>query len=138
MEQLVVPAVLESLSLIRDYVADVAAEVGLDETDAYKLALAMDEIATNVVMYGYEGSDGVGDILIRAESADGRLRITMQDTGQTFDPRSRDLPREAELTKSLDDRPIGGLGIFLALNGVDEFDYQREGNVNKNIFVMNL
>jgi anti-sigma regulatory factor (Ser/Thr protein kinase) len=138
MQQLVVPAVLESLGLIRDYAADVAAEVGLDETDAYKLALAMDEIATNVVMYGYQGSDGVGDILIRAESADGRLRVIMQDTGQTFDPRSRDLPREAELAKSLDDRPIGGLGIFLALNGVDEFDYQREGNVNKNIFVMNL
>jgi serine/threonine-protein kinase RsbW len=138
MEPLLVHADLSSLGPIRDYVMGAAKEAGLSEQGTYKLALALDELATNVIMYGYADMDPVGDILIRADAGDGRLRITMEDRGKAFDPRQRELPSEADLAMDLGERAIGGLGIFLALEGVDAFDYQRVDGANKNILEMNL
>ncbi|MGA9380780.1 MAG: ATP-binding protein, partial [Phormidium sp.] len=54
MEQLTVPGTLDSLSKISDYVLSAASAAGLDKKASYKLRLAVDEIATNVIVYGYE------------------------------------------------------------------------------------
>jgi serine/threonine-protein kinase RsbW len=138
MEPLIIHAELSSLGPIREFVMRAAKDAGLGEQGTYKLALALDELATNVIMYGYADMDPAGDILIRADTENARLRITMEDRGKAFDPRQRELPSEADLAMDLDERAIGGLGIFLALEGVDAFDYQRVDGANRNILEMNL
>jgi serine/threonine-protein kinase RsbW len=138
MDPLIVHAELSALGRIREYVMLAAENAGLDKQGAYKLALALDELATNVIMYGYADMDPAGDISIQADLEKARLRITMEDRGKAFDPRSRELPSEADLALDLEERDIGGLGIFLALEGVDAFDYQRVDGANRNILEMNL
>ena len=136
MEPLTLPASLDSLILLRQYVVDAAADAGLSKEATYKLKLTVDEIATNIISYGYAASDISGDITIEGEVLDDKLRITLQDTGVEFDSRKRELPDEDELAKPLEERQIGGLGIFLTMRDVDIFDYKRIDNRNYNIFEM--
>jgi anti-sigma regulatory factor (Ser/Thr protein kinase) len=136
MDSLTLPASLDSLSPLRQYVEDAAKDAGLNKEATYKLKLIVDEIATNIISYGYGESDPPGDITIDKEVIGNKLRITLVDTGVEFDPRKRKLPDEEELSKPLGERQIGGLGIFLTMRDVDIFDYKRVGNRNYNIFEM--
>jgi serine/threonine-protein kinase RsbW len=134
MEPLVVPGTLESLAALREYVAAAAALAGLDDKRSYRLRLAVDEIATNIVVHGYRETGVAGDIEIRAQLSDGSLRIDLADWAALFDPLNR--PRPEQLSVSLEDKPIGGLGIFLAMQNVDEFRYHCDDGRNHNIFII--
>jgi serine/threonine-protein kinase RsbW len=138
MSQHSIPASLAALSDIRRLVMQACQNTGLSEEATYRLALAVDEIATNIITHGYEEQGMTGDIVVSLDQTGQELTVLLEDTGVAFDPRDRNLPTAEDLDKPLDDREIGGLGIFLALEGVDRFDYQRSGNVNRNLFAMNL
>jgi len=133
---LVLPATVNVLGDVRQFVKNAAAQAGLDRNSTYNLQLALDEIVTNVILYGYEASGLTGNIVLKSDITEKSLVITLEDTGMAFDPRTREMPDEDDLSKDLEDRPIGGLGIYLAINGVDEFNYERAGNRNINTFTV--
>jgi anti-sigma regulatory factor (Ser/Thr protein kinase) len=64
------------------------------------------------------------------------VTVTLEDAGPEFDPRGRAMPSEEDLTAPLEQRDVGGLGIFLALKSVDEFRYERRGDKNVNTFAV--
>lgn len=134
MDKLTLPAVLASLAELRRYAREAAASAGIGEDRSYQLQLAVDEIATNIISYGYKDAGPTAQIVIRGEIRDDALVITLEDRGAAFDPLSRQMPNAEELSKPLEERTIGGLGIYLATEGVDRFDYRREGGRNLNIF----
>ena len=136
MKSITLPATLDSLSTIRDFVRESAEEFGLVKDSAYKLALALDEIVTNTVNYGYAGSEG--EVVLLADSVDGEMVVTVTDSAPAFDPKSISLPTAEDISAPLDERMIGGLGIFLVLNDIDRFEYQRYGSKNVNIFAMKI
>ncbi|MDI9547417.1 MAG: ATP-binding protein [Chloroflexota bacterium] len=135
MDSLTVPGNLDSLQAIRDFVLAAAEEAGIDERSAYKLSLAVDEIATNIIIYGYGGSATPGDVVVQADTEDRRLQIVLEDTSPPFDPFSRGEP--SGLDAPLEERAIGGLGVYLAKRSVDEFRYEYVDGRNRNIFVVN-
>lgn len=132
------PAVLDSLTELRRFAREAAAVAGVDETKSYQLQLAVDEIATNIINYGFAETDTSSVVTISSEVRDGRLVVTLEDTAPAFDPRSSALPEAEDLERPLEERGIGGLGIFLAVSGVDHFDYRREGDRNLNIFEVGI
>jgi anti-sigma regulatory factor (Ser/Thr protein kinase) len=134
MESLTVPGHLDSLERIGKYVMTAAAEAGLEKAAAYRLRLAIDEIATNIVLYGYDSGRREGDVELRAALDDGALTICVEDTAMPFDPRQKAPP--SDLNAALENRQMGGLGVFLAIEGVDRFDYERVNNRNRNTFTM--
>jgi sigma-B regulation protein RsbU (phosphoserine phosphatase) len=134
METLIVPAILDSLGAIGNFVMEAAAVAGLARKAAYRLRLAVDEVATNAIVHGRAGAERAGEFRVRAAINEKSLTITLEDPGAPFDPRQAPLPDD--LDAPLEDRPIGGLGIYLTLQGVDEFLYERDGDWNRNIFVM--
>lgn len=133
-EPLTLPARLDSLAKVRDFVRDAAERAGVDPQRIYNLQLALDEFATNVVVHGYGEARREGDIFLSAEAREGSLVVTLADEAPPFDPRARVLPDEEDLSRPLEERAVGGLGIFLAIKGVDRFDYRSEGGRNLNIF----
>lgn len=134
MDKLSLPAMLDSLAELRRYARDAAAGAGIGEDKSYQLQLAVDEIATNIISYGYKGAGPTAEISIFGEIRDDALVITLEDRAPAFDPRTARMPNAEELSKPLEERTIGGLGIYLATEGVDRFDYRREGGRNLNIF----
>lgn len=136
LEPLTVAGRLEDVTQLMDYVAWAAAAAGLGEQATYRLCLAVDEIATNIVTYAYERAGREGELTVAATTGDGDLRIILQDWGDPFDP--RDIAPPDDLDKPPDQRRNGGLGIFLAMWGVDEFHYEREGGHNQSTFVVHI
>ncbi|WP_272819373.1 ATP-binding protein [Scytonema hofmannii] len=134
-EQLTVPDSLDSLTAIAKYVMAVASTAGLDKKASYKLRLAVDEIATNIIIYGYQEAGRAGVLDLQAEVTEQHLIICMEDTGLPYDSTQTDTPDN--LDKPLENRQIGGLGVYLAIRSVDKFIYERIGNRNRNIFIVN-
>jgi serine/threonine-protein kinase RsbW len=131
MESLTVPATLESLPSIGRYVLDAAARAGLEHGPAYRLRLAVDEIATNIIVHGH----AIDPIVLHIGLGDGTLTVALEDSGPPFDPLN--LPAPRQLDEPLATRAAGGLGVFLATRGVDSFRYERVGDRNRNVFTMN-
>lgn len=132
-------ATLDSLSSIREYVTEQASKAGIDKNRIYKLCLAVDEIATNIINYGYRKA-GMNNARIRVLVVKNQkqLSVALEDTAPPFNPFERELPNDEELNKPLEERPIGGLGIMLAKDSVDEFRYEYQNNMNRNIFRINI
>ncbi|MBI5647351.1 MAG: ATP-binding protein [Ignavibacteriae bacterium] len=135
MERIAVPGILDSLTDIGAFIMEASDEAGLDKRTAYKLRLAVDEIATNIITHGYEEAGREGDIVLDARIDDATLTITMEDSGVPYEPDVDTVPDS--INQSLDERPIGGLGIFLTVRSVDDFRYEQLEDGNRYIFVMN-
>lgn len=138
MEQITVPGTLDSLSKISKYVLSAASAAGLDKKATYRLRLAVDEIATNVIIYGYEDAKIQGNLDLQAKIDDSTLTILMEDNATAFDPTTKLMVEEESILLPMQQRAIGGLGVYLAIQGVDRFMYERIGDRNRNIFVVNL
>jgi serine/threonine-protein kinase RsbW len=136
MRALTVPAQLDQLAEMRRFIQAACTQAGLSEEATYGLALAVDELATNIILHGYQESGLSGDITLSAVVEDEGLSIIMEDRGAAFDPGVQPLPSAEELSKPLEQRRVGGLGIFLALSSVDDYRYQRVGDVNRNILTV--
>ncbi|MFZ3469046.1 MULTISPECIES: anti-sigma regulatory factor [unclassified Streptomyces] len=124
--ELEVPATLGALGDIAALVLRLAGGAGLDKGSAYRIRLAVDELATNIVVHGYRGGDG--RITVRGRSGPGRVQIAIEDRAPAFDPVRGRLPPDRE--SAPERRRIGGLGIHLALTSVDEFGYVRRDGRN--------
>ncbi len=136
MENLTVAGTLDSLGAIAKYVMAVAAETGLDKKTAYNLRLAVDEIATNIIIHGYEEAGREGVLDLEAFVDEQTLTISIKDTGVPYNPNQRLTPDD--LDQPLEQRKIGGLGVYIAIQGVDKFIYERVEDRNHNIFIVNL
>jgi anti-sigma regulatory factor (Ser/Thr protein kinase) len=134
MEALTVPGTLDSLTAIGHYVLAVAAAAGLDKKASYRLRLAVDEVATNIITHGYDEAGYEGALDVRADLDEATLTISLEDTGQAYDPAQALAPQD--LNAPLDQRQEGGLGLYLTLRGVDKFRYERVGERNRHTFVV--
>jgi anti-sigma regulatory factor (Ser/Thr protein kinase) len=134
MQQKIFPGTLDSLAPVRAYVSEVARAAGLDSGRTYKLCLAVDEIATNIVLHGYEEVGLEGDIVVEALQERGELIVRLLDHGRTYDPGQ--VP-EPDLENPLMQQ-AGGWGLFLGKTGVDQFDYTSTDTGNVHRFVMRL
>ena len=93
---------------------------------SYKVNLALEELVINIMDYGFDGGDH--DIDITVISEDHRLTIEIADSGKPFDP-LQDAPIP-DTDAPIEERPIGGLGIYLVRNMMDDMQYRREGDRN--------
>ncbi len=137
MEPLTVSGTLDSLDHIAEYIAHAATVAGLDKKASYKLRLAVDEIATNIIVHGYQKTEQLGTLDLRAELDQTRLTILLEDTSIDFDPLEKVEIEATTIHQPVEARPIGGLGIYLAVRGVDKFIHERVGDRNRNIFIVN-
>jgi sigma-B regulation protein RsbU (phosphoserine phosphatase) len=121
---------IEEISRIAGFINDIAADVQLDGSLASKLNLALEEAVTNVIKYAYP-EDTVGTVEVSAVEQPGLLTFTIADSGIPFDPTGNPEP---DLQASVQERPIGGLGIHLVRTIMDSVQYDY--NDGKNILTL--
>jgi anti-sigma regulatory factor (Ser/Thr protein kinase) len=136
MQPLIVPGKPDSLEKIRKYTLLAAQDAGLDNKRAYKLSLAVDEIATNIITYGYQREGVEGEILVEANLDERALTITLDDTSGYYDPTLKPSVSPEDFDRPLEDRGVGGWGVYLAIHSVDEYVYKRRQDHNLNVFVV--
>lgn len=125
--QITLSAELQSLSAFRELVKTAGADSGLSAEQVYDMQLAVDEICTNIITHGYAGMDP-GSIILRAGMEDGALVVAITDFGMPFEPTE---PPAPDAGAALEDREVGGLGLFFVFMSVDELKYESSptGNV---------
>ena len=124
------PASFDQLDAIREFVGQFARGISMDDREVYAVQMAVDEACSNIIEHAYEGIAD-GRIEITCESRKGDLNVYVRDWGKTFDPA---IASEPNLSVSLNERKVGGLGIFLMRKMMDEVHYQSEdgrGNLLK-------
>ncbi len=124
-EQLKVPAKIEYLGELRDFVTKVGKRHGFSDRLINAFKLSIDEAATNIIKHAYR--DWEGDITIRAIVKKDSMTIVLIDKGKYFDPRQVNDP---DLKRYVDIGKRGGLGIFIMRRLLDHIDYRKseEGN----------
>jgi serine/threonine-protein kinase RsbW len=115
MANLFVAAQVENLAEIRRFVREEAKALGAGEEAISDLELAVDEAACNIVCHGYERLGGT--IEVGVERNGDRLIVRLRDEAPPFDPTRHPTP---DVTLPLEERPLGGLGIFLMRQSVDD------------------
>lgn len=105
--------------------AEFAAAMALPDDVRRSVHLALDELLANTVSYGLDPASGTATVT--AAIVNGQLVLTLSDNGREFDPFARAAP---DTTLSMERRPIGGLGIHLVKQLMDDARYRREGDLN--------
>ena len=102
-----------------------------DDDLRFKIELSVEEAVENVVQYAYEGGIGWLEAGTSLDDESLILTIELRDAGVPFNPLEKEDP---DITLSADERPVGGLGIYLCKSMMDSIDYRYEdGN---NVLVM--
>lgn len=120
------PADLASLAAMADFLEDKGQALGLAQDVRHALGLAADEALTNVVSYAYQG--GPGPVRVYLERRDDAAVLIIEDEGVEFDPADA---HEPDLDSALEERPIGGLGLYFIQAMTDEVVRERSDGVNR-------
>jgi serine/threonine-protein kinase RsbW len=118
------------LERVNQFVEEIGEELGLDMELQMNLNLVMEEMVSNVIFYAYpEGQ--TAEIELLAESDGKELTFVLSDKGQEFDPTAK---ADADPDINPMERDIGGMGIYIVKNIMNQVSYQRlEG---KNLLTM--
>lgn len=124
-EQLKVPAHIDYLGDLRDFVSQVGKKHGFPDKVVNAFKLAVDEAATNIIRHAYRDNEGL--ITIRSIVRKNSLTLCIIDQGTYFDPKR---VKDPDLNRYIDIGKKGGLGIFIIRKLMDEIDYHKteEGN----------
>src|SRR5579859_3494153 len=128
MESLTVPAALDSLARISEFIVDATTRAGLDDHAAWQVQLAVDEAATNIIQHGYS-VDSSGVITLTWNIENETFFVSLRDTGRRFNP--HDVP-PPDILSPLEERQAGGLGLYLMNQLMDtvHFDFDdKRGNL---------
>jgi anti-sigma regulatory factor (Ser/Thr protein kinase) len=132
-ESLNLTATLESLEPATEFVRSGALKAGLTGDHLRAVDLVIEELFMNVANHAYPpGTTGIVQITWSVPEPR-LLSVEITDEGDAFDPLSREEPN---LSASLSERPIGGLGVFLVRRMTSSLRYRRDGGRNRLRFEM--
>ena len=126
--EIVIRNEIAELAALRDGLERIGAELGVPGKPLMQLQVALDEIASNVIKYGWPDG-GNHELCVRISGRQDRIQVEIVDDGQAFDPRQAP-PSEP---KPAGRRQPGGLGIRMVKQLVDRLDYQRVGGCNRTV-----
>jgi serine/threonine-protein kinase RsbW len=115
-----IPATLDELATVRQYVREQAARAGADPGAVPDVVQAVDEFVTNSIIHGYRGRDG--SVEVEVDRSGRSLIVRLRDEAPPFDPTQLPPPNT---NAPLDERPLGGMGVFLARDMVDSVTHQH-------------
>ena len=120
-EELVIEAVVDNLDAVNSFVHKSIEQFEVSKRTLMQLDLVIEEIFVNVASYAYAPNTGSVKILIEVKEEPLTVSLTFIDSGVPYNPLEKSDP---DVDLSADDRQIGGLGIFLTKNLVDDISYK--------------
>lgn len=121
MAELVVDALVENLNKVLAFVEENLDSYGCSIKAAMKIQIAVEEMYVNIAHYAYEGTLGTATILMEPLPEQGAVKIVLKDSGKPYNPLEKEDP---DVTLSTEERPIGGLGIYMVKKSMDKVEYE--------------
>ena len=130
------PALFSSLDEVRDFSGHAAERCGLDSAAVYAVQLAVDEAFTNIVEHAF-GGECLEEVECVCRITPDALTVILKDCGVPFDPRN--IP-EPDLSTDLQERKVGGLGLYFMRQLMDEVEFtfhtEAGGQIGCNVLRM--
>lgn len=119
------PNEIDKLMLLAAEIRELPEYLGLDGKSRYALDLALEEMAGNIIRYGYD-VPGERVIEIGIDFGASEVTLTLRDDGKPFNPLAADPPPQG----GIEERDIGGVGVYLVRSMVRSMEYRREDGRN--------
>lgn len=123
---IVLPNDTQEVPRLNTFVSDMCNSLDAPLDVTAQVQLAVEEAVVNVMDYAYPAGTR-GELTVEVQADDEQLQFVIRDTGIPFDPTTTP---EIDTTLSAKDRPIGGLGIHLVRQIMDDVQYRRIGEFN--------
>lgn len=127
MMELTIEARLDNLNQVLQFIDEQLEQTDCPMKAQMKIDIAVEEVFVNVASYAYAPETGLVTVRIEFEQRPRAAVITFIDRGVPYDPLAKDDP---DVSLSVHDRQIGGLGIFMVKKSMDEMEYQYKDGQN--------
>jgi len=121
---------LKELKQLATDITNFSKENQIKDEVVYALNLCLDEVLTNIISYGLKNTPkGEEKISLELTIHDGKVIATISDNGSPFDPLTEG-PKNPDISSELENRKIGGLGVYFLDQYMDSVNYRRENDHN--------
>jgi anti-sigma regulatory factor (Ser/Thr protein kinase) len=124
---------LAELAIIREFVEQESRGLGLSERVISDLRLAVDEACTNVIRHAYDGQGGRIEVTIQPVASG--IQVQVRDWAKGFDLSAVPAP---DVTAPLEERPLGGLGLFLMRKMMDDVQFKFDATHGNTLTMIKL
>lgn len=125
--ELDIEAIEENLSTVTAFVDERLEKVGCSMKAQMQIDLAVEEIFINIAKYAYYPDKGRATVRVEVNDEPVQVKITFLDHGKPYDPLAKEDP---DVTLSAADRPVGGLGVFMVKQSMDDVKYEYKDGAN--------
>ena len=125
--KIIVPANLDKLGSVLDFICEWLETLGCSMKVQLQIAIAVEEIYVNIAHYAYVPNEGEVEIACDFDNSARSVSIIFADRGIPYNPMSQADP---DTTLSAEDRDVGGLGIYMVKKSMDKVIYEYKDNKN--------
>ena len=127
---------IENLNTATAFLEETLEEIGCGMKESMQLSVALEEIFVNIAHYAYAKTDSSGKIIpdtgsgqmsLTLVAEDGKVYMTFEDEGIPYNPLEK---KDPDVTLSVEEREIGGLGIYMVKKSMDEITYENKDGKN--------
>jgi anti-sigma regulatory factor (Ser/Thr protein kinase) len=134
MEKLEIVAKRENLPQVTEFIDLQLEKINCELKKQLQLDIAVEEIYINIASYAYDGNEGPSEIIFDTVDND-NVSITFLDSGVPYNPLAKEDP---DITLSAAERQIGGLGIFMVKQSMDDMKYEYKDGKNFLTLIKNI
>ena len=134
MEKLEIVAKKENLPQVTEFIDLQLEKINCELKKQLQLDIAVEEIYINIASYAYDGNEGPSEIIFDTVDND-NVSITFLDSGVPYNPLAKEDP---DITLSAVEREIGGLGIFMVKQSMDDMKYEYKDGKNCLTLIKNI
>lgn len=127
MKELTIDATIPNIDVVTEFVDTELETLGCSMKTQCQIDVAIDELFSNIANYAYTPKTGSATVRVEAENDPLAIIITFIDNGFPYNPLLKEDP---DVTLALEDRPVGGLGIFLVKKTMDDVQYEYKDGQN--------
>lgn len=129
-DELEIKGELRNLSLISKFITDLMEKSSIDQRIIYHTQMAVDEACANIIIHGNPemGKIKINYCLLQQNKTPGQITIKIQDHGMKLDI---DTIPEPDINTTLENRKIGGLGVFFIKKLMDDIQYSSQNGKNE-------
>ena len=135
MDRCNVTATSSGLQTLLSFTETWLSKTGISPEKQYDILIIVEELTVNIVNYAYDEIPGKITLSLELLDDSAILRLNLSDTGRPFNPLDYDDPK---LSESIEERPVGGLGIFIIKSLADKLKYEYNNKQNQIIIEKRL
>lgn len=128
MKEITVPANLDSIAVVTEYINAELEAAGCSEHERIQIDVAIDEVLGNIAKYAYGQEEGTATVRVDISGDPSVVSITFIDQGTPYNPLENKAP---DTTLKAKERRIGGLGIFMTKRIMSEVSYEYKDESNQ-------